>query len=87
MNSVLFSQLKLRSLEVRNRVMVSPIAQYCAEDGAPTEWHLVHLGKFAMGGAGIVFVEATKVERRGLGTVGDTGLWADHHVPPFKQIA
>ena len=58
---LLFTPIKLRSLVSRNRVVVSPMSQYLAADGAPTDWHLVHLGKFAMGGAGIVFVEETSI--------------------------
>ena len=57
------SAARLCGLVARNRVVVSPMSQYLAADGAPTDWHLVHLGKFAMGGAGIVFVEETSIER------------------------
>jgi 2,4-dienoyl-CoA reductase-like NADH-dependent reductase (Old Yellow Enzyme family) len=60
---LLFTPIQLRGLVARNRVVVSPMSQYLAKDGAPTDWHLVHLGKFAMGGAGIVFVEETSVEQ------------------------
>jgi 2,4-dienoyl-CoA reductase-like NADH-dependent reductase (Old Yellow Enzyme family) len=61
---LLLTPITLRGLTARNRIVVSPMSQYAAEDGAPTDWHLVHLGKFAMGGAGIVFVEETTVEER-----------------------
>lgn len=66
--------------------MVSPMAQYAAVDGAATDWHFAHFAKFAVGGAGLVFTEASKVERRGLGTVGDLGLWSDDHVPALRPI-
>ena len=59
---LLFQPVTIRSLTARNRVVVSPMCQYSSEDGGPTDWHLVHLGKFAMGGAGIVFGEETAVE-------------------------
>lgn len=84
--SKLFSSLTLRGLTLKNRVMVSPMAQYAAVDGAATEWHFAHFAKFALGGAGLVFMEASKVERRGLGTVGDLGLWKDEQVPPLRRI-
>jgi len=58
----LFTPLTLRGVTARNRIVVSPMSQYLAVDGEPGDWHLVHLGKFAMGGAGIVFVEETSVE-------------------------
>jgi len=84
--SVLFSPLRIRDVVLRNRVMVSPMAQYSAIDGSVQEWHFAHFAKFAIGGAGLVSMEATKVERRGLGTVGDMGLWKDEHIPPIRKI-
>ena len=84
--SALFSPLTLRGLTLKNRIMVSPMAQYAALDGAATDWHFAHFAKFALGGAGLVFTEATKVERRGLGTVGDMGIWKDEHVAPLRRI-
>ena len=83
----LFENLELRGVRVRNRIVVSPMCQYSAQDGHVTDWHLVHLGKFAQGGAGIVFVEATAVEARGRITHGDTGIWDDAHVPGLARIA
>lgn len=65
---------------------MSPMAQYSAKDGEVTDWHFAHFAKFAMGGAGLVCMEATKVERRGLGTVGDQGLWKDEHIAGVKRI-
>jgi 2,4-dienoyl-CoA reductase-like NADH-dependent reductase (Old Yellow Enzyme family) len=84
--SALFSPLKIRDVVLRNRVMVSPMAQYAAVDGSATDWHFAHFAKFALGGAGLVSMEATKVERRGLGTVGDMGLWKDEQIPPIRRI-
>jgi 2,4-dienoyl-CoA reductase-like NADH-dependent reductase (Old Yellow Enzyme family) len=63
------------------------MAVYCAREGVLSDWHFAHYAKFAMGGAGFVCMEATKVERRGLGTVGDQGLWSDTHVPRIRAIA
>jgi 2,4-dienoyl-CoA reductase-like NADH-dependent reductase (Old Yellow Enzyme family) len=68
-------------------VVVSPMCQYSAQDGHVTDWHLVHLGKFAQGGAGIVFMEATAVEARGRITHGDTGIWDDAHIRGLARIA
>ncbi len=84
--STLFSPLKLRGITLRNRIVVSPMAQYAAIDGSVTDWHFAHYAKFAMGGAGLVFTEATKVERRGLGTVGDMGIWKDEQIEPLRRI-
>ena len=85
--SALFSALKIRDVALRNRIMVSPMAQYSAVDGSATDWHFAHFAKFAIGGAGLVSMEATKVERRGLGTVGDMGIWKDEHIAPIRRIA
>ena len=84
---LLFQPIELRGVNVRNRIVISPMCQYCAQDGAVTDWHLVHLGKFAQGGAGIVFLEATAVERRGRITHGDTGIWDDAHIAGLRRIA
>lgn len=84
---LLFAPLRLRDTTLRNRVVVAPMHQYSARDGAPTDWHLMNLGRFAAGGAGLVFIESTKVERRGCGTVGDLGLWSDAFVPPVRRLA
>jgi 2,4-dienoyl-CoA reductase-like NADH-dependent reductase (Old Yellow Enzyme family) len=74
---LLFSPLAIRGVELRNRIVVPPMHQYSAVKGFPTDWHLMNAGKFAAGGAGLVVVESTKVERRGCGTVGDLGIWDD----------
>jgi 2,4-dienoyl-CoA reductase-like NADH-dependent reductase (Old Yellow Enzyme family) len=84
---LLFQPIRLRDITARNRLVVSPMCQYSARDGHVTDWHLVHLGKFAQGGAGIVFVEATAVERRGRITHGDTGIWDDEHIAGLRRIA
>ena len=84
---MLFDSLKIRDVSLRNRIVVSPMCQYSAKDGHVTDWHLVHLGKFAQGGAGVVFVEATAVEKRGRITHGDTGIWDDSHIPGLQRIS
>ena len=83
----LFSPLQLRGINTRNRIVVSPMCQYSAEDGFANDWHLVHAGKFAQGGAGIVFLEATAVLADGRITHGDLGLWDDAQVPGLSRIA
>ncbi len=83
---MLFSPLDLRSVTLKNRIVISPMAQYCAEGGFPTDWHFAHLAGFAIGGAGLVFTESTKVEQRGLGSFGDLGLWDDSHIAPLRRI-
>src|SRR5258708_1885297 len=84
---MLFTPIKLRDLTLKNRIVVSPMCQYSAENGFLTDWHFVHLGKFAQGGAGAVFVEASAVEPHGRITYGDAGIWSDAHVVPLKRIA
>jgi 2,4-dienoyl-CoA reductase-like NADH-dependent reductase (Old Yellow Enzyme family) len=84
---LLFEPIELRGVRLRNRIVISPMCQYSARDGHVTDWHLVHLGKFAQGGAAAVFVEATAVERRGRITHGDTGIWDDAHIAGLKKIA
>jgi 2,4-dienoyl-CoA reductase-like NADH-dependent reductase (Old Yellow Enzyme family) len=84
---MLFSPLQLRGVELKDRVVVAPMHQYSGVKGFPTDWHLMNAGRFAVGGAGLVFIESTKVERRGCGTVGDLGLWDDAFVPAFRRLA
>jgi 2,4-dienoyl-CoA reductase-like NADH-dependent reductase (Old Yellow Enzyme family) len=84
---MLFDEIRIRDIRIRNRIVVSPMCQYSAEDGHVTDWHLVHLGKFAQGGTGVVFVEATAVEKRGRITHGDTGIWTDSHIEGLKRIS
>ncbi len=87
MNENLFSPLALRGVTLRNRIGVSPMCQYSATDGVASDWHLVHLGSRAAGGAGLVIVEATAVEPRGRISPGDLGLWNDAQVEPLARIA
>src|SRR5260370_9958864 len=84
--TLLFSPLAIRGVELRNRIVVPPMHQYSAVKGFPTDWHLMNAGKFAAGGAGLVVVESTKVERRGCGTVGDLGIWDDAFVEPLGRL-
>jgi 2,4-dienoyl-CoA reductase-like NADH-dependent reductase (Old Yellow Enzyme family) len=84
---LLLSPLTVRGLTLKNRVVISPMCQYCAIDGAPQLWHLAHLGRFAIGGAGLVFVEATGVEARGRITHGDVGLYNDEQARVLARIA
>jgi len=87
MSSLLFSPLRLRELEFKNRIFVSPMCQYSCIDGMPTDWHLVHLGSRAVGGAGLVMAEATAVVPEGRITPNDTGIWTDDHATAFQRIA
>ena len=82
----MFTPFKLRGLTLKNRIVVSPMAQYSAVDGAPTDWHLVHLGARAQGGAGLVFTEMTCVSPEGRITPGCTGLYAPAHESSWKRI-
>jgi 2,4-dienoyl-CoA reductase-like NADH-dependent reductase (Old Yellow Enzyme family) len=83
----LLTPLSLRSLTLRNRIVVSPMCQYSAQEGMANDWHLVHLGSRAAGGAALVFVEATSVTRDGRITPGDMGIWSDAHTEPLARIA
>jgi len=87
MNRMLFSPFTLRSVTFRNRIFVSPMCQYSAEGGMPNDWHFVHLGSRAVGGAGLVLVEATAVSPEGRISPHDLGLWDDAQVPAFERIA
>lgn len=84
--SALFSPLDLRSLTLRNRIGVSPMCQYSSHDGFATDWHLVHLGAFATGGAGLVISEAMAVTPEGRISPQDLGIWDDAHVPMLQRI-
>ena len=83
---LLFTPLQIRSVTLKNRIVVAPMHQYAAREGFATDWHLMNAGKYAAGGAGLMMVESTKVERRGAGTVGDLGLWKDEFIPGLKRI-
>jgi len=82
---LLFTPITLRDVRLKNRIVVAPMHQYAAVKGFATDWHLVNAGRFAAGGAGLVIMESTKVERRGCGTLGDLGLWNDAFVPGLKR--
>src|SRR6476469_4594736 len=84
--SALFTPLRLRDLEIRNRVWVSPMCQYSARDGVPNQWHLVHLGSLARGGAGLVITEATAVVPEGRISPADTGIWNDQQQAEWAPI-
>jgi 2,4-dienoyl-CoA reductase-like NADH-dependent reductase (Old Yellow Enzyme family) len=82
----LFQPLTIKSVTLRNRIGVSPMCEYSSNDGVATDWHLVHLGSRAVGGAGLVIAEATAVSPAGRITPGDAGIWADKHVEPIARI-
>jgi 2,4-dienoyl-CoA reductase-like NADH-dependent reductase (Old Yellow Enzyme family) len=84
--SSLFSPFAQRGVTLRNRIVVSPMCQYSCTDGVATDWHLVHLGTRAVGGAGAVIVEATAVEARGRISPHDVGLWQDAQVEPLTRV-
>src|SRR5579883_2303144 len=79
----LLSPLTIRGVTLRNRIAVSPMCQYCAQNGMADDWHLVHLGSRAAGGAGLVFVEASAVAPEGRITPADMGIYDDRHVEPL----
>ena len=82
----LFQQFHLKDVVLRNRIAVSPMCEYSSENGFPNDWHLVHLGSRAVGGAGLVVVEATAVTPEGRITPADSGIYLDDHVEPFARI-
>jgi len=83
---LLFQPLRLRSLELKNRIVISPMCQHAAQRGCATPWHLVHLGKFALGGAGLILTESTAVDPRGRIGTADLGLWSDDQMEPLKAV-
>ncbi len=84
--SLLFSPIQIKNISLKNRIVVSPMCEYSATDGFPNNWHLVHLGSRAVGGAGLVIFEATGVSPEGRISVGDLGIWKDEHIEKFKEI-
>lgn len=84
--SKLFEPLKIKEITFKNRIAVSPMCQYSAEDGYANDWHLVHLGSRAVGGAGLIIVEATAVSPEARISPGDLGLWEEGHIEPLKRI-
>ncbi|ALM49078.1 oxidoreductase [Flavobacterium psychrophilum] len=86
MASPLFSLLQIKSIILKNRIVISPMCQYSAEDGFANDWHLVHLGSRAVGGAGLIIQEATAVSPEGRISPEDLGIWKDEHIEKYKQI-
>jgi 2,4-dienoyl-CoA reductase-like NADH-dependent reductase (Old Yellow Enzyme family) len=87
MSHPLFSPFQLRSVAFANRIGVSPMCQYSSQDGFATDWHLVHLGSRAQGGAGLVILEASAVLPEGRISPADLGIWKDAHIPALARIA
>lgn len=85
--SSLFQPLSIRNITIKNRIVVSPMCQYAATDGFANDWHLVHLGSRAVGGAGLIIVEATAVTAAGRISAGDLGIWKAEHVEFLQRIA
>lgn len=83
---LLFQPLTLRGLALKNRIVISPMCQHAAQQGRATPWHLVHLGKFALGGAGLILTESTAVDPRGRIGTADLGLWSDDQIAPLKAV-
>src|SRR5438270_4927181 len=86
MSARLFTPARYREIELPNRIAVSPMCQYSSEDGFANEWHFVHLGSRAVGGAGLVFTEAAAVEARGRISPQDLGIYRDEHIEPLRRI-
>jgi 2,4-dienoyl-CoA reductase-like NADH-dependent reductase (Old Yellow Enzyme family) len=86
MTAALFTPFALRALTLRNRIVVSPMCQYSSVDGFATDWHLVHLGSRAIGGAALVIAEATAVSPEGRISPHDLGIWSDAHITPLQRI-
>src|SRR5437660_281577 len=84
---MLFEALELREVVLRHRIAVSPMCQYSSEDGFANDWHFVHLGSRAAGGAALVIAEASAVEARGRISPADLGIWKDEHIPALARIA
>ncbi len=82
----LFSTIKIKNIELKNRLMVSPMCEYSSEDGFANDWHLVHLGSRAIGGAALVMTEATAISPEGRITESDLGIYKDEHIAKLKQI-
>jgi 2,4-dienoyl-CoA reductase-like NADH-dependent reductase (Old Yellow Enzyme family) len=87
MTHPLFSPFQLRSVSFANRIGVSPMCEYSSEDGFANDWHMVHLGCRAQGGAGLVMIEASAVVPEGRISIADLGIWKDEHIPALERIA
>lgn len=84
--SLLFTPISFKSITLKNRIVVSPMCQYSATDGFANDWHLVHLGSRAVGGAALIIQEATAVTPEGRISYGDLGIWKDEHIAPLQRI-
>lgn len=84
--STLFSKLTIKNISLKNRIVVSPMCQYSSDEGFANDWHLVHLGARAIGGAALVFTEATAISPEGRISPKDLGIWTDDHIPMLKRI-
>jgi 2,4-dienoyl-CoA reductase-like NADH-dependent reductase (Old Yellow Enzyme family) len=83
----LFSPLSIRGVTLKNRIVLAPLCQFSSTNGYAGDWHLVHLGKFALGGFGTVMTEAAAIEPRGRISLGDIGIWSDDFIPGLKRIS
>lgn len=83
---LLFTPITIRGVTAKNRIIVSPMCQYNSDDGGPGDWQMMHLGRLAVGGAGIIFGEETAVEARGRKTYSCAGIWDDKHIPMYRRI-
>src|SRR6201996_9098852 len=84
--SKLFTPLQIRDIIFGNRIVMSPMCQYSSQDGFSNDWHLVHLGSRAVGGAGLIFTEATAVSPEGRISPSDLGIWKDEHIEGLRRI-
>ena len=84
--SLLFQPLTIRNIHLKNRIAVSPMCEYSATDGFANDWHLVHLGSRAVGGAALIIIEATAVSPEGRISPGDLGIWKNEHIDFLKRI-
>lgn len=84
--SILFSKLTIKNLTLKNRIVVSPMCQYSSDEGFANDWHLVHLGSRAIGGAALVFTEAAAISPEGRISPDDLGIWTDDHIQMLKRI-
>src|SRR6201995_1658422 len=82
----LFSPIKIKGIELKNRIVVSPMCEYSSTDGFANDWHLVHLGSRAVGGAGLIITEATAVSPEGRISPDDLGIWKDEHIEFLRRI-
>ena len=83
---LLFKPITIRGVTAKNRIVVSPMCQYNSSDGGPGDWQMMHLGRLAVGGAGIIFGEETAIEARGRKTYSCAGIWDDRHIRLFRRL-